>query len=456
MYGQAVLAVTFSTCGNYIASSSTDHTIRIFDLQQEEERLRQKKNSEKKRTRLRQGPVQNWDPRGLYDETEGGNSHDADNDQDDDNNEETSVSICISAGHAYCLSFSPDDVFLVSGHHLSEPRRGGGAGGTAAGAARAFPSETISIWDVSTGQLLRAIRGGGMPVSFIDSSAILPCPSSSSWSSQKSVKLVSTSSDDCLKMWNLNHTIHDSTNNSTSISSNSLLRLSRERERSPDNNGRCVRRWFLGSYNTVMPCPKPDDCENIIVASIDEKAPNSFSIWNTADPTNRRSFKNISPYEIRISSNGTKVASVDDFCTVKVWRISDGRLLSTFDGFGWGVGTRSDGIISASSSRQSDLLEPVDSEVDVDVGATSATSGWFNRLSSLSSLDGDGDGDDDNNSTSDDDSDDGSITSRSDEFCSPALGPACISGGIHEIAFAKDDTVAVISRHFNEIYLFST
>lgn len=166
----------------------------------------------------------------------------------------------------------------------------------------------------------------------------------------------------------------------------------------------------------MMPHPTKDDNDNIMVASIDETKEDSFSVWNTSDPTRRRTFRNISPYEIRISTNGRKVASVDDFSRVKVWRIEDGKLLSTYEGIG-----------SAASPAASSGDSCCGHMSNTSSSTTTSSSGFM------------------------DDSAHGSITSGSDD-----ASECYISGGIHEIAFAQDSTVAVVSRHYNEIHLFNT
>ena len=184
------------------------------------------------------------------------------------------------------------------------------------------------------------------------------------------------------------------------------------------DNERCIRQWCLDRFNTVLPLPtngsqindsktyrddevhsendtRNDFCE-ILVAAINEPSKNAFCVWNTKSPNDRQIFCNTSPYEIHFCPDGNKIASVDDFNTVKVWRISDGKLLKTFSG--------------QDESYHNDSIR-FDEEDDSSVSYTDFDFGES------------GDG----------------------------LFP------IHELVFSKDSsTVAVISRFYNEVHLFST
>ena len=142
----------------------------------------------------------------------------------------------------------------------------------------------------------------------------------------------------------------------------------------------------------------------MLVATINEPSKDSFSVWNTSSPHERKIFQNTSPYEIQFSPDGTKIASVDDFNTVKVWRISDGVLLKTFSG-----GSEYNGI----SKSYNDSIRFGLEETDLDESSVSYTD-----------LDLD--------------------------VGEDALFP------IHELVFSEDSsTVAVISRSYNEVHLFS-
>ncbi|KAL3917560.1 MAG: hypothetical protein SGILL_004658, partial [Bacillariaceae sp.] len=114
---------------------------------------------------------------------------------------------------------------------------------------------------------------------------------------------------------------------------------------------------------------------------------------------------NTSPYEVRFSNNCKKVASVDNFNRVKVWNVRTGRHLKTF------VQQPPPPQQQRDSSRHS-----------AGVDLLSSTGGGSSNGSSNSS------------------------------------GTRTLPGGfpIHELAFCQDSTVAVISRFYNEIHLFST
>ncbi|KAL3908652.1 MAG: hypothetical protein SGILL_008403 [Bacillariaceae sp.] len=115
----------------------------------------------------------------------------------------------------------------------------------------------------------------------------------------------------------------------------------------------------------------------------------------------QHSFQNTSPYEIRFSNNCSKVASVDNFNRVKVWNVQSGKLLKTF------VQQQPDGSLSSSRHTAGvDLLSNSDS---------------------------------------------------SEHHSASSRGQG-LPGGfpIHELAFCQDSAVAVVSRFYNEIHLFST
>lgn len=192
----------------------------------------------------------------------------------------------IHAGHVTCLVVSHDGSKLYSGHHHTE---------------------LISVWDTSTGKCLKEIRG--------DSSDPVPCLRTS----QDGRYLVTTCATKGLKIWSL-------------------------------ETGRCIQKWEGKAYNTVRICShdhvmgagtiKEEKESFLQIASIETQK--TFSVWKASFDsstsavalTSSRRFKrfeNLSPYEIRFSSNGKKVASVDDFKAVKVWNTNNGTLVSSFE-----------------------------------------------------------------------------------------------------------------------------
>ena len=363
--------------------------------------------------------------------------------------------LCVPSDHAVSLHFSPDDSYLVSGHLAMT------------NAQDLLPSSTIEIREVKTGLRLRRLVGGGIPLGFVQSPISSERPygfQKSSWEGNNKAAdeeeehrlLATCGPNTCLKLWSWNRKRCSSScdiekENMLDFSSSDRFPIHEIGEPSIDvplpdvsnsnrdgrfetieqnatavGAGRCIQQWFLDRFNTVSPVqplsstlsqPKYREraksknsnsaCE-LLVAVINEPSKDSFSVWNTSSPTDRKIFKNTSPYEIRFSPDGTKIASVDDFNTVKVWRISDGVLLKTFSGE----------VEDYENSNHfgNDIIRFVGAEEDLDESSVSYT-----------------------------DSDFGFNASED------ALFP------IHELVFSKDSsTVAVISRCYNEVHLFST
>lgn len=244
----------------------------------------------------------------------------------------------IHARDVSCLAFSRDGKKLYSGHHND--------------------GEILRVFDVQTGRCQQTISGGtNNPVT-----TIRPCEDD-----QNLIAICTTTS---LKVWDL-------------------------------STGQCQNKWENGkAYNAIHVFETNDTKCNepfsIQIASIQSEE--SFSVWTTSlspNPKkpplasraghNRRCarigppstlpvtyFHNLCPYEIRFSSNGQKVASIDDFTSVKVW--------------------------NANSSTGSE--------------------------------------------------EDSASTNMASFFQDESLFP------IHDIAFAVDQTVAVVSRYYNAIHLF--
>jgi WD40 repeat protein len=415
--GEAVIAVAYSNNNQQkdgvplLASSSTDHTIRLWKNRKVQHR-----------------------PRGPF-----SNEHEDKKKSPDASLQNVTIQI-RDAGHAYALMFSPDDSYLVSGHHpqqqrrrrernqLDEERHGDADENRQQPPNQQQPQnhlvpETIYLWSTDTGLQMRRLENAGMPVSFLHSSSQLA-------DSPTEHRLLSTCAGESLKLWSLGG--------------------GKKKRGSGPERAQCLQRLFLEGYSTVMPVPTDllsndgdgldlsihsiNTVNDIMVASIDGE--DSFCVWNTGghdcecvrNPKNcscsdmdesmsslgsnssgrskssckriQHSFQNTSPYEIRFSNNCTKVASVDNFNRVKVWNVQSGRLLKTF--------VQQDSSSSLSSSRHT---------AGVDL------------LSNCSSSEH-----------------------------SPGSRGQGLPGGfpIHELAFCQDNTVAVVSRFYNEIHLFST
>jgi WD40 repeat protein len=354
--GEAVIALAYSNNnynndGNMLASSSTDHTIRLW-----------KKRSLQRRPAGPFGKTKSSGRCMNFAESQKGSA-------DSSSGAAKNITIQIrDAGHAYALMFSPDNTYLVSGHHPQQPQRQplnqqqeqrqDDWGDERREQPPALPQphrsnylvpETIYLWSVATGMKLRRLENGGMPVGFLRPSL---CDH----------RLLSTCAGESLKLWSLGGA----------------------KSGTKGSSSQCLQRLFLDGYTTVMPVPlSSSDRDNtntvadIMVASIDGS--DSFTVWNTGGDDNPKSyntFQNASPYEIKFATNCSKVASVDNFTQVKVWHVQSGKLLKTFV---------------------------------QDSGNKTTTAG------------------------------------------------RCHGGfPIHEIAFCQDSTVAVVSRFYNEVHLFST
>jgi WD40 repeat protein len=348
------------------------------------------------------------------------------------------------------------------------------------------PTSTIEIRDVRTGLRLRRLEGGGVPVGFVHVPTVTANKrhrfhGSSSWDNnnddeddiasleEEEHRLISTCGPNtCLKLWSWNRnrcvanddenenqnsdprSTHDPIDETMPLhfpaneSATGEL-MGREQYKTVLDGGRCIQQWFLDRFNTVLPIPaaaaartryhsnrQSDDSGSggacvILVAVINEPSKDSFAVWKTSSPRERMVFRNTHPYEIQFSPDGSKIASVDDFNTVKVWRLSDGELLKTFSG-GEDDDNRSQNYKSSNSN------ENRCSHCRIPVG-------------------------NDNNTTSydgeEEDSDEISVSYAEEDFSGSDDGGGLFP--IHELVFSKDSsTVAVISRCYNEVHLFST
>jgi len=400
----------------------------------------------------------------------------------------SSCILCVPADHVVSLHFSPDDSYLVSGHLRMR------------NADDLLPTSTIEIREVRTGHRLRRFEGGGVPVGFLPSAPKRPRQllrhrfHASTLEDRDEIvadevehRLLSTCGPNtCLKLWSWNRTRYvtsydenenENENHNPNIPSYPISNINgisdeneqqtiavpfpthadykskdmirREQYKTVLDSGRCIKQLFLDRFNTVLPVPattrrtnsykhnsdksettepngnndKSSDegaCE-ILVAVINEPSNNSFAVWKTSSPQDRKVFRNTSPYEIRFSPDGSKIASVDDFNTVKVWRISDGVLLKTFSG---------GGDEGENRSKYSNTARCCDCKIPVNYGSNN--------------IQYEGEEDSDETSVSYVDDDDGANNGD-------GLFP------IHELVFSKDSsTVAVISRCYNEVHLFST
>ncbi|KAG7336883.1 WD repeat-containing protein [Nitzschia inconspicua] len=455
--------------GNWLASSSTDHTIRIW-----------------KKPPFQPSP--RFQPQQQSSQQQQQHNFNMDTNMD-------IITIQIrDAGHAYALLFSPDNTYLVSGHHPQQPqlpirpRRNTNNGQQQQQQyySRHSPPETIYLWSVATGMNLRRIENGGMPIGFLTTITTIPNNNHNNNNNddhyhqhdhhhhQHQDRLLSTCAGESLKLWSLsrqNNSTNNNQNNSTNNNHNNNQTII---------SSKCLQRLFLDGYTTVMPIPIPSShhhhhhqnnsnnsnnninnttsstVADIMVASIDGS--DSFTVWNTGggDPSHSlhsqqqrhdddhhhtttvdnhhhqqhhhhdrqckykchpmiyHTFPNTSPYEIKFTTNCTKVASVDNFTQVKVWNVQTGKLLKTF--------------VQQQQQQQDNYNHHNSSNGKVSSSSTN-------------------------------------INTTTTTTTTPSLSTTVVggrrchgSGGfpIHEIAFCQDSTVAVVSRFYNEIHLFST
>jgi len=339
---------------------------------------------------------------------------------------------------------------------------------------------------VRAGLRLRRLEGGGVPVGFVPVPPVAAPKQhhnnkrnrfhgSSSWDDDEDDiaateveehRLISTCGPNtCLKLWSWNRTCcvasddehgnHDSNPMSSHgpidepFTANERATgglVGREQYKTVLGGGRCIQQWFLDRFNTVLPVPahavrtqhhssrQSDDsggggaCE-ILVAVINEPSKDSFAVWKTSSPRERKVFRNTHPYEIRFSPDGSKIASVDDFNTVKVWRLSDGKLLKTFSG-------GEDDEIKKQNYKSSNICNNRCSKCRIPVG--------YEDNSNSIPYDGE-----------EEDSDETSVSYAEEDSSGSDDGGGLFP--IHELVFSKDSsTVAVISRCYNEVHLFST
>jgi WD40 repeat protein len=422
----------------------------------------------------------------------------------------SSCILCIPADHAVSLHFSPDDSYLVSGHlrmrnandalptstiEIREVRTGLRLrrledGGVPIGFVP-------SLSPPSASKRLRQRQDHR----FHDSTSL-------SWEDhyefveeeEEEHRLISTCGPNtCLKLWSWNRTrfvISDDENedenenydpnilnyprsNHSPIDENTEQRVAAPMAATTNHNsngrvvrteqyktvldgGQCIQQRFLDRFNTVLPVPaaaaaatrtnhysKPEATETtkhnnnkaasdderaaceILVAVINEPSSDSFSVWNTSSPKDRRVFRNTSPYEIRFSPDGSKIASVDDFNTVKVWRISDGVLLKTFSG------EEDDDEDNNRNNKNQNINS--------------------NRFCNCHRIPVDYGNGSPQYEEEEEDSDETSVSYVEDDCGGSSSDNGSGIFPIHELVFSKDSsTVAVISRCYNEVHLFST
>jgi WD40 repeat protein len=190
----------------------------------------------------------------------------------------------IHSANVSCLRFSADDTMLLSSHSSSE---------------------TINFWSATTGSLLKTLSG---PLSRVASMEI----------SRGGKHLVATAYGEdhtynCIRIWNLDDSTYETKRG--------------------------------GLHNVLGESVTDEDA--FLVASVYQA--DSFHVWSSAkqeykrrrgefhhEPQERqqrqyrRRFANTYSHELAFFTGGSKVASVDDFRSIKIWRTQDGKLLSTF------------------------------------------------------------------------------------------------------------------------------
>ena len=197
----------------------------------------------------------------------------------------------IHSANVTCLRFSPDDTMLLSAHSSSE---------------------TINIWSVATRTLIKTLSG---PLSRVATMEL----------SKNGTYVVSTAYGDdhtsnCIRVWNLEDSTYES---------------------------QCG-----GFHNVVAEASSSSQDEDgdasFLIASVYQ--PDSFHVWSTSSASEtkkrrwrdipppphgqeeprrttplherrRRRFANAYPHELAFSMDGgSKVASVDDYRSIKIWR----------------------------------------------------------------------------------------------------------------------------------------
>ncbi|MEH2183638.1 nSTAND1 domain-containing NTPase, partial [Nostoc sp.] len=151
--------------------------------------------------------------------------------------------------------------------------------------ASASDDNTIKIWDVSSGQLVKTLTGHS---SYVFSVAYSP----------NGQQLASASNDKTIKIWD--------------VSSGKLLQT-------------------LSSHsNSVWSVVFSPDGQNLASASDDK----TIKIWDIATGKVLRTLEGHtnSVNSVAYSSNGQKLASASDDKTIKIWDISTGKVLQTLDG----------------------------------------------------------------------------------------------------------------------------
>src|SRR5215510_9403693 len=216
-----------------------------------------------------------------------------------------------NSGIVYSVAFSPDGKTLASGSS----------------------DNTIRLWDVGAGRLIRSITGHGGAVYSV---AFSPDGKTLASSSEEG-------NDSALRLWDVN--------------TGRLIRSFEERNTwvptvafSPDgkmiasgNHEQVVKLWdvgtgnlirsFVGHRNTIHSVAFSPDGKKLASGSIDHKV----KLWDLSTGKLIRSYDGEYFNAVAFSPDGKTLAAGSNDRTVKLWDVSDGSLIHSFEGQTWEV-----------------------------------------------------------------------------------------------------------------------
>ncbi|WP_448267950.1 WD40 domain-containing protein [Nostoc sp. DSM 114159] len=193
--------------------------------------------------------------------------------------------------------------------------------------ASASDDKTIKIWDVSSGQLLKTLTGHS---STVISVAYSP----------NGQQLASASFDKTIKIWNVSSgqllkslTGHSSTVYSVTYSPNGQQLASASFDNTIkiwDVSSGQLLKSLTGHSNYVISVAYSPNGQQLASASFDK----TIKIWNVSSGQLLKSLTGHSSevYSVAYSPNGQQLASASDDKTIKIWDVSSGQLLKSLTG----------------------------------------------------------------------------------------------------------------------------
>ncbi|MEH2226107.1 nSTAND1 domain-containing NTPase [Nostoc sp.] len=193
--------------------------------------------------------------------------------------------------------------------------------------ASASADNTIKIWDVSSGQLLKTLTGHSSPVNSV---AYSP----------NGKQLASASADNTIKIWDVSSGQLLNTLRGHSSPVNSIAYNPNGKDLASASADNTIKIWDVSSGQLLKTLTGHSSPVNSVTYSPNGKqlasasADNTIKIWDVSSGQLRKTLPgHSSPVNsIAYSPNGQQLASASDNRTIKIWDVSSGQLLKTLIG----------------------------------------------------------------------------------------------------------------------------